>query len=119
MPTNVTGIWGDPLYMLTLIATFGGTIGLLLSRHVRAHERLLALAVVLVGTVSGPALIIAIAVSEGETIALPARYGTSLMPWMLACGALLMDSESRTARWSAVAFGVAALTMSLALGEGA
>lgn len=68
-----------------------GVLGLLaVSRRGSAHEAL-SLATFLVAIVSGPLLAVATTAVTGYYFALPLRYGMPLLPFMLACGAILLE----------------------------
>lgn len=117
MPPSVTGIYSEPLFMLGLAVTLGGVVGLALGRGVPVRDRLLAVSAGATAIIAAPALALSIVASEGQYFPLPARYGMSLLPWMIGCFVLLLDGRSRTARVAAVTLALAAFGLSLLLGE--
>ena len=118
LPPSVTGTSSEPLFLIGLAVTLGGVVGLALARAVPARDRLLAISAAVVAVVAAPALALSIVVSEDQYFPLPARYGMSLLPWMIGCCALLVDGRSRGVRLGAVALSLVAYGLALLLGEG-
>lgn len=76
--------------MLTWVVV-AGVLGLLaVSRRGTDHEAL-ALSTFLVAIFSGPLLAVATTAVTGYYFSLPLRYGMPLLPFMLACGAILFE----------------------------
>ncbi|TFC27309.1 hypothetical protein E3O25_09300 [Cryobacterium sp. TMT1-3] len=86
------GAWLAAVIMTWAIV--GGVFGLLLGARKGSHAEALALASVAVALVAGPILAIALVITNGFYFTMPARYGISLLPFFLACLALLFARKA-------------------------
>lgn len=75
-------------------AIVGGIFGLLLAAKKGSHAEALAIASITVALLAGPILAFTIVITNGFYFTMPARYGISLLPFFLACLALLFARKT-------------------------
>ena len=88
------GIWAVLAYSLLAWVIVAGVLGLLASSRRGSVSEALGIASFVVALVAAPALAIANIAVSGYYFVLPARYGMSLIPFFLACAALLFGRKA-------------------------
>lgn len=119
VPAGNTGTFGPGVALCLQFVVLGGLFATLVGRARGVDHRRLAISAAVTAAVAGPALSLAIWTMTGTYVGLPARYGISLLPALVACAVLVPEPGSRTDRSLFPALGAVAFSLALLLAESA